>query len=135
VAAVTDAWTAVLDTLNQRVRARFKGGRVLAVSDGSISFAVPNAIARDRCLQVGPELEAGLTQHFGRTVRVEVVIDDQTAGPIDPAKIDSRPTASSPSDPDDDIGPVSELADATDQSANGIDRLSQAFPGSEVVDG
>ncbi|MDH4076071.1 MAG: hypothetical protein OEW29_09055, partial [Acidimicrobiia bacterium] len=80
------------------------------------------------------DLEAALAQHFGQPVKVHVVIDDQASAPMDVAKIEPRPLANAPSDPDDDIGPVSELVDATDQSTNGIDRLTKAFPGSEVID-
>lgn len=134
VAAVTSAWGPLLDTLSQKVRARFKGGRITAVDGGSVTFGVPNAIARDRCLQVSADLEAALAQHFGHAVQVHVVIDDQAAAPIDVARIEPRPAANAPSDLDEDIGPVSELVDATDQSANGIDRLTKAFPGSEVID-
>jgi len=134
VAAVTNAWAPLLDSLSQKVRARFKGGRVTAVDGGSVTFGVPNAIARDRCLQVSADLETALAQHFGQPVQVIVVIDDQAAAPIDVARIEPRPVANAPSDLDEDIGPVSELVDATDQSANGIDRLTRAFPGSEVID-
>ncbi len=134
VAAITSAWGPLLDSLSQKVRARFKGGRITAVDSGSVTFGVPNAIARDRCLQVSADLEAALAQHFGQAVQVHVVLDDQAAAPIDVARIEPRPAANTPSDLDEDIGPVSELVDATDQSANGIDRLTKAFPGSEVID-
>lgn len=134
VAAVTTAWGPLLDSLSQKVRARFKGGRITAVDGGSVTFGVPNAIARDRCLQVSADLEAALGQHFGQAVQVHVALDDQAAAPIDVARIEPRPAANAPSDLDEDIGPVSELVDATDQSANGIDRLTKAFPGSEVID-
>ncbi len=133
-AAVTSAWGPLLDALSQKVRARFKGGRITTVDPGSITFGVPNAIARDRCLQVSADLEAALAQHFGQPVQVHVVIDDQASAPIDVARIEPRPVANAPSDLDEDVGPVSELVDATDQSANGIDRLTKAFPGSEVID-
>ncbi len=134
VAAITTAWGPLLDSLSQKVRARFKGGRITTVDGGSVTFGVPNAIARDRCLQVSADLEAALAQHFGHAVQVHVVIDDQAAAPIDVARIEPRPAANAPSDLEEDIGPVSELVDATDQSANGIDRLTKAFPGSEVID-
>lgn len=134
VAAVTNAWAPLLDSLSQKVRARFKGGRITAVDGGSVTFGVPNAIARDRCLQVSADLETALAQQFGQPVQVHVVIDDQASAPIDVARIEPRPVANAPSDIDEDIGPVSELVDATDQSANGIDRLTKAFPGSEVID-
>ena len=127
-------WAPLLDALSQKVRARFKGGQITTVADDTISFGVPNAIARDRCVQVAPDLEEALAQHFGHPVRIEVVLDDQAAPPLDAARIEPRPTPNTPSDLDEDVGPVSELADASDQSVNGIDRLTKAFPGSEVID-
>jgi hypothetical protein len=134
MAAVNGAWTPLLDSLSQKVRARFKGGHILSVADGVVSFGVPNAIARDRCLQVGPELEAALAQHFGQPVRVDVTLDAGASPPIDLAKLEPR-AASRADDPDEDIGPVSELADASDQSASSVERLTRAFPGSQVIDG
>ena len=53
--------------------------------------------------------------------------------PTDPAWVEAA-RADRPSDDEADIGPVEELVDAPDQSSNGVERLTRAFPGSKVVE-
>jgi hypothetical protein len=38
-------------------------------------------------------------------------------------------------DDEDEIGSMEDLIDATDQSSTGVERLTKAFPGSEVIEG
>ncbi|MFV0451854.1 MAG: DNA polymerase III subunit gamma/tau [Propioniciclava sp.] len=132
--SATAALAEQLDDLSQRARVRFKGGRVLDVTDSTIRFGVPNGIHRDRCREVTGEVEQALSAHFGGPVSVEVVVDDESTAPVDPAK--PRHHRPSPSDQDeaDDIGPIDQLDDATDHTGTGVDRLTRAFPGSQVID-
>ncbi|MFV0522986.1 MAG: DNA polymerase III subunit gamma/tau [Acidimicrobiales bacterium] len=132
--SATAALADQLDDLSQRARVRFKGGRVLDVTDSTIRFGVPNSIHRDRCREVTGEVEQALSAHFGGPVNVDVVVDDESTAPPDPAK--PRPQAPPPSDHDeaDDIGPIDQLDDATDHTGTGVDRLTRAFPGSQVID-
>ncbi len=145
--AVTAALAERLDDLSQKVRARYKGGRIVAVDGTVVQFGAPNPIHRDRCAEVKGDVEGALSAHFGHPVTVEVVIDDASAPPPDPAKPD-RPTSaprgaggssSAPADgppvaEEDEIGPIEELADASDQAVKGVDRITKAFPGSTVID-
>ncbi len=133
-AAVTDS----LDVVAQRVRVRFNAGNVQGVnatdSGAEVVVAVPNAIHRDRCDDVKGELEQALSERLGVPTTVAVVVD--TAPPptsLDPIRVDPkpRPTANAI----EDVGPIEDLEDATDQSATGVDRLTDAFPGSRVIDG
>ena len=136
LATATEALRARLDDLSQKVRARFKGGRILDVDGATVRFGAPNQIHRDRCEDVKGDVEQALTEHFGQAITVEVVIDTATEAPTDPAKLEPKP-APSPVDTsaeEAEIGPVADLADATDQSARGVDRITKAFPGSQVVD-
>jgi hypothetical protein len=80
------------------------------------------------------EVEQALAAHFGQPVQLDLVIDDSPAPPLDLAKLDTGADRRNLDDSDDDVGPVAELADATDQSATGIDRITRAFPGSQVVE-
>ena len=134
LAAVTDALATQLDGVSRGVRARFRSGRVVNVEAGVVRFAVPNAIHRDRCADVKGDVEQALSAHFGQPIELEIVVDDASTPPIDPAKLESEPASRQHDDSDDDVGPVTELDDATDQSATGIERIVRAFPGSAVVD-
>src|SRR5690606_23664514 len=85
LAALAAAWTAsVLGALTNRARARFNAGRFVAV-DAQAEFALPNAIHRDRCDELRPEVEAALAAHFGRPVPLRLVVDGQSSpsqGPL-----------------------------------------------------
>ena len=135
-AAATEALNVRLEGLSQKVRARFKGGRILDAEGLTVRFGVPNSIHRDRCEDVKSDVENALSEHFGTAVTVAIVIDESPMAPIDPAKLDAKPTPS----PDDtaaeaaEIGPVADLADADDQSSKGVDRITKAFPGSKVIE-
>ncbi len=131
--AVTSAFAGCLDDVSQKTRVRFKGGRLLDVEGSTVIFGVPNDIHRNRCLDLKGEVEQALGQHFGQTVTVDIIVDGDAPAPtMDPARIETPKGPAA--DADEDIGPVEELADATDQSANGVERLTKAFPGSKVVD-
>ncbi|MGI9597332.1 MAG: hypothetical protein ACR2QK_14310, partial [Acidimicrobiales bacterium] len=133
LASVTDAFADQLDDVRQKVRVRFKGGRVLGVEGSNVVFGVPTAIHRDRCAEVKEEIEQAFSNHFGQPVTLEVTVDEAAPAPtMDPAKIESKPAREITAD--EDVGPVEELIDAEDQSANGLERLTKAFPGSTVVD-
>ncbi|MGH1490276.1 MAG: DNA polymerase III subunit gamma/tau [Acidimicrobiales bacterium] len=133
LASVIDAFDDQLDGVKQKVRVRFKGGRVLSVEGSTVVFGVPQAIHRDRCIEVKQDIEDAFTNHFGQTVTLDIVVDDEAPTPtMDPSKIQTK----APRDitPDDEVGPVEDLVDANDQSADGLERLTKAFPGSTVVD-
>jgi len=138
--SVADAAAALrecLETVTQKVRARFKGGQIVGVDGSTVRFGVPNPIHRDRCNDVKGDVEAGLSSQLGRAVTIEVVLDEAPIAPTDPAKLETKP-APSPIDranEEAEIGPVTELADADDGGSNrGVDRITKAFPGSQVID-
>jgi len=133
LASVTSAFDEELDGVRQKVRVRFKGGRVLGVEGATVNFGVVNAIHRDRCDEVKSEIEDALSSHFGQAVTLALVVDDDAPAPtMDPAKIETKPAREIT--PDEEVGPVEDLIDATDQSANGLERLTKAFPGSTLID-
>ena len=120
---LTKAWgDAVLGTLPQRARARFSGGRFLAVESGVAVFALPNAIHRDRCEEVRPEVEEALAAHFGTSVPLQLVVDD--GRPAAPAVAEA---------PVDDDEPVELAGEEAAAMPTVEDRLKQAFPGAEEV--
>ena len=131
--AVQGAFADQLDGVRQKVRVRFKGGRVLAVEGSTVTFGVTTPIHQDRCNEVKNEIEEALSGHFGQPVQLAVVVDSDAPAPtMDPAKIE----AATPREitADEDVGPVEELRDATEESTTGLERLTKAFPGSTVIE-
>ena len=123
----------VLDSLNQKVRARFRQGRLTDVTNNVITFAYPSALPADRADEVKLELENALGQHFKSAVSVAVIVDASRSGGGAAARPRS-PQPKAPSDSEEDIGPVSELTDADDSSNSMVERLTEAFPGAKLVD-
>ncbi|HZI38090.1 MAG TPA: hypothetical protein VFF24_07270, partial [Acidimicrobiia bacterium] len=90
-------------------------------------FALPNAIHRDRCEEVRPEVEAALAAHFGTAVSLQLMVDDGRA---------AVPPAVEPADDDVADEPADDPVLLTDETAampTVEDRLKQAFPGAEEV--
>ena len=123
---VTLAWAdAVLPRLSQRARARFRIGRFVDAG-GAIGFALPNAIHRDRCRDVLPEVAAALAAHFGRPVALELVVESEVGQP--------KPAAAAEED-DLDLGDPDELRDAHPSAVTSpVDRLLATFEGATVVE-
>ena len=158
VEAVAEAWRSqVMGRLSNRARARYGAGRFVAVDTHAV-FALPNPIHRDRCEDLRPEVETALASHFGREVPLRLVTDGDpgTAPPARDAApetptADHRATASpqpdppadapeaggAPTEPDDldQIGDVDDLADADVAAPSSVERITELFPGAEVVDG
>ncbi len=133
LASVSGAFADQLDGVRQKVRARFRGGRVLSVEGSTVMFGVPNTIHRDRCEEFKSEIESVLSTHFGQAVSLSITVDDDAPAPtMDPAKIETKPVADIT--PDEEVGPVEDLIDATEESASGLERLTKAFPGSTLVE-
>ncbi len=134
VSEVTRALETQLDDVSRRARVRFQAGTVSAVDGATIAVAVPNAHYVGRCNDVKAEIEQALSRHFNQPLTVNVIVDaNAPTESLDPAKMESprpRPT----DDSMDDVGPVEELADATDQSSDGVERLTKAFPGSKIIE-
>ena len=106
----------LLGRLPGSARALFKAGRFLDGADGAAVFALPNAVHRDRCEKRRPEVEDVLSAHFGRTVRLQLVVDPGSSAPAGAG--------------DDSI----ELSDEPVKAAPGIEHLTRAFPGAELVE-
>ncbi len=129
----------VLGRLSQRARTRWAAGRFLEVADGAAVFGLPNEVTCTRCEEQRREVEDVLASHFGRPVPVRLVVDSGSAPPpdaLDPAVV-ARGGADGPDAADlagDAVGPIEELEDAADDVTSGLARLTEAFPGSELVE-
>ncbi len=123
--SVTDAMSGdLLEQVPHRVKARFKTGEFTSVEGTVVTYTVPNEYFVGRCAEVKDELEAAMQARFGQPVSIEIVVGAD-AGPAD-EEVRVHEDES-------EIGPVDELADA-DVTASGVERLTEAFPGSRIIE-
>jgi hypothetical protein len=120
----------VIATLPQRARARFRAGRFVGVEGETALFALPDPFHRDRCIECQPDVEQALGAHFGRPVRLRLVVDDRSVPGPDAAS----PQAAEPP-PDGESVAWDELTDAPPGAvASPLEHVMQAFQGAEVVE-
>jgi hypothetical protein len=121
---LTLAWgDHVLARLSSKARVRFQAGHFIAADDEVGVFSLPNAIHRDRCQDLRPEVEAALAAHFGRPVRLRLVVE-QAAVPTE-----------APALPDDESVDLDDLQDApAAELRSPLDHVLQAFEGATVVE-
>lgn len=150
----------VVPQLKGIAKALFSGGRFVSVEGGTAVFALDNGPTRDRAEKSRPEVESKLSEHFGTTVRLELVTE---ADPRAKESSGAAPDPRSGRDPGDQVGqeassgqsngtasavgptvdvrdeeedltaPVEELEDA-DVGTSGVERLAAAFPGAELIE-
>ncbi len=143
----------VIATLRPKAKALFQAGRFVAVDGERAVFGLPNETHRVRCEDVRPEVESALSDHFGRKVDVDLVIDpgakltpsrsDQTGQdppPTGTGRGRARTSAQPPPQPPMEDEQVDDVIDfdqsglevaTVDTSAQA--RVLQAFPGAEEV--
>ncbi len=135
--AVTLAWgDQILPGLAQKIRSRWSPGRFLDSVDGVLVFALPNAVTCERCAEQQGEVEQAITAHFGARTSLRLVVDENSTPPrdaLDPADL-VREAGEKAESTIEEVGPVDELEDAGDEVASGVSRLSEAFPGAELVE-
>jgi DNA polymerase-3 subunit gamma/tau len=125
--------SSVLGSLKGMSKAIYQGGRVVAIADGAVVFALGNAPTRERADKVRPEVEAALAAHFGQPMPLRLIEESQAASFTGgPAPAPPRPTRT-PEAEHEHID-VTELTDASDVPASAADKLAQAFPGAVVMD-
>lgn len=131
------SFTALLDDVPQRVRARFRLGKFIGVDGDVASFGLPNAHVIPRCEEVKAEVETALAARFSRPITIALSVDTgqttTSAPPTVSAAMAPPPSEGMTDVEPEDIGDISELKNAPDIASTGIDRLTQAFPGAEVV--
>jgi len=127
---LTLAWgDSILAGLKGKAKARFGSGRWIGVDTAAV-FALPNPTHRDRCEECRSDVEAALSAHFGRPVPVRLTVEEEDAHPET-----GQPSGDQGTPPEDDAVDLSGLVDATDTGATTLARITDAFPGSELVEG
>jgi DNA polymerase-3 subunit gamma/tau len=155
-------WTSdVLPALKPLIRAIYAVPHVVGPRDGALVLAVPNEPHRKRCEQHRGDVEAVIARLVSNAVKVELVVDasprhddhndtrndthsdtrndshndgqDGASGRRTAASVvELHPRGAPPADDEVDL---TDLVDAPPESVvSPIDRLAQAFPGSELMD-
>jgi DNA polymerase-3 subunit gamma/tau len=129
------------ETLRERLRgpvkARYAPASYLGTTGSTVRLGLPNEAHRDKCEQHRELVERELSSAAGAVVAVELVTDGGSGGgwggDADDAPPGDREGVGRPGD-EEDIDPH-DLVDVPPESVKSpIDRLAEAFPGSELVE-
>jgi hypothetical protein len=113
-------------------RALYLPGRFTETDGSSATFALPNQQQIAKCETYRAEVEAALAAQFHRPVPLRLVLDDGS-GPT-PDAADAPPVSHAAVPAEEDID-IAELVDAPPGGMpTGIDRLTEAFPGAQLID-
>ena len=131
---VPEAWEqTVKGQVKPIIRALYSAGTFIGNNGEAWQFSVPNEAHGAKCQEHRAAVEAALAKVIGEPVKVEIVVGGR-AHDDEPAPV-ARITAPQPAhDPAAEEIDLSELTDAPPESIRTpIDRLAEAFPGSEFV--
>jgi DNA polymerase III subunit gamma/tau len=139
--SLSQAWgDSILRNLPARVKALYSGGHFVAADQAGAQFALPNVAHRDRCVELTPQVEAALTQHFGSPIRLVLVVEGASADPPPNTAASGAPPGRPPTAPAQDEHDEVDLEDLvaatagdTDQALAAEARLLEAFPGASEV--
>ena len=144
---LTLAWGDVLlGKIPRAAKALYTAGRFVSLEDGTAVFALPNAPHMARCEEHRAGIERVLSEHFGQPIALVLTVDDSVPppaakAPTKPAKAAPvEPTVTAPAEvepaevePADEVIDVGELEDAPPDKRTHVDRLTEAFPGAELL--
>jgi DNA polymerase-3 subunit gamma/tau len=123
---LTIAWADnVLPQLKGMVKALFAAGRFVSADENGAVFALPTAPHRQKCEEKRKDVEATLAAHYGRPIPLTLIVDGEATTPTTSA------AATAPA-PEEDVD-LDALVDAPAAPTASIDRLTQAFPGAELL--
>lgn len=120
----------LLPKLSKKARARFSAGKPVSVDQNGVTIALPNEPHLKRCSELVGEVEAAIKNTFSISVPVLLSVDGSSISSI-PSTNPVKPPK--PIDNDEDLDP-SDLVEADPNSGSAVERLSQAFPGAEIVE-
>ena len=126
VEQVKDGWTAILDRGSTPARARFLAGHIDSVDGNTVHFVLPTDSQVARCDQFRGEVEAALAETFGAPLTLAMRVETPGAPGPKSDSPKSEPQADSEID-------VHDLTDADVGNATVVDRISDVFPGAEVL--
>ncbi|MBW3548045.1 MAG: DNA polymerase III subunit gamma/tau [Actinobacteria bacterium] len=124
---LTLAWADhILGRLRPVAKGRFAAGRFAAVDEEAITFALPSEAMRRMCEDRLDEVEAALAAFLGRPARLRLTVDGPTAADVADSEVSEGDAA--------EAVDLDELDDAPPDSRSQLDRLSEVFPGAELVE-
>ena len=150
-ARAVQMWSSdVMPAMKSLARAIYAATKLLGEREGSVAVAAPNEAHRAKCVQHQAELEAAIAKAVGVPVKVVVVVDRAAAHDDGPDDAPAAPSASgaasapavggnvvalpTPAVVEEEI----DLDELTDVPAEAVvspfERLTTAFPGSQLVD-
>jgi DNA polymerase III subunit gamma/tau len=121
VAGATLEWAQVKPTLRGMARAVFTPVDVVATAGDTITLAAPNATHLAKCQEHLGEVLLACTQAVGREVTIELTVREAAPVTAEDTEIDL-----------DDLDDLVDAAPGTVPTT--LDRLAEAFPGSELVE-
>ena len=123
-------WSAeIVPALKPLVRAIYSVPKVAGVRDGELLIAAPNETHRAKCEQHRGDVEAAIVAVLGARVGVQFVVE---AAEDEPAAASTAAASAEAAEREIDLH---DLVDAPPETVvTPIDRLAQAFPGSELLD-
>jgi hypothetical protein len=127
---LTLAWgDRVLSGLRPKVKMLYAAGRFVDHGGEGAAFALPNKAHAERCEPLRADVEAALSDEFGRSVPLVLVVDGEFDDTPAPAPV----AAPAPVDEVADIGPIEELEDAG-SAATGLDQVTDIFGKVELLE-
>ncbi len=113
----------VIGRLRPKAKALFQAGRFVGVDGERAVFGLPNETHRNRCEEVRGEIEAALSEQFGRPVGLELVVDPGA----EPAPVRSGPPPDAPA-PTSGPPPTGPPADGADHGPADVGAGRRAAP-------
>ena len=124
---LTLAWADhILGRLRPVAKGLFGAGRFAAVDDDAVTFALPTDAMRRKCESRRHEVEAALADFLGRPARLRLTVDGLTTADVTDGEVSESDAA--------EAVDLDELADVPPDSRSQLDRLSEVFPGAELVE-
>jgi DNA polymerase-3 subunit gamma/tau len=118
--------------LRSLARAMYSNTTLLGARDGALALGVSNEAHRQKCDEHRKDVEAVIAGVVGGPVPLLLVVDGSHQDHDDNVVQLKRPAAPPP--PDEEVD-LTDLVDAPPEEVlSPIDRLAQAFPGSEILD-
>ncbi|HEV7720048.1 MAG TPA: DNA polymerase III subunit gamma/tau [Iamia sp.] len=127
-------WTerVVPDGLRGMTKALYKLGQVVGVEGDTLTIGLPNQAHLDRCQEKRAEVEDALAKAAGRAIKLVLVVGGDDGDGGGPRASGGPGPAPRPAD-EETIDPT-DLVDAPAQQVTGVDRVTEAFPGAQIVD-